>query len=205
MKLVPIQLHESFGHLIDSGCDDNTAVMTGARQRWKTSRTTKIKDDVADLKRLIQFNRSEEIEEHPLDKTDMGLIMLDNTIDEFSNRRNLTHVKFLFQESIQIKPPPPNSAVRSNRSQESILEDGLKHPFRVPQNISVPKSQDSIPLIFKPAVSFLISLVLRGMLATVTFNDDASFIADEVDNISSDRFLPSPFQFHETFGPEATP
>lgn len=79
------------------------------------------------------------------------------------------------------------------------FQDSFQDPLWIVEHIIVPKSQDPISLFLQPLIPRLVFFVLQGMLAAVTFNNDAFLKADEVNDKWTDGGLTSEFQPLELF------
>jgi hypothetical protein len=79
------------------------------------------------------------------------------------------------------------SAIRVRGRLRKGSGDRFENTCHVTQHIVIPKSQDAIVVIDKPFVANRVALVVR-VLATINFNDETKFTANEVDR---DRSAPA--------------
>ena len=68
----------------------------------------------------------------------------------------------------------------------------FENASHVAQNIVVPESQNAVPVIDKPFVANRVARVVR-VLASIDFNDESAFAADQIDGVRTDRLLPDEF------------
>jgi hypothetical protein len=73
-----------------------------------------------------------------------------------------------------------------------------QHTFQIPDHFIVPEPQHDEASVGKPSVSFHVSFLVAGMLATIKFHNDTRFEANEIDDVVSKRLLTSPLGIEET-------
>jgi hypothetical protein len=83
--------------------------------------------------------------------------------------------------------------------------DFLHDTLKICQNIVIPKAEDKETLAVEPCCPFCILFPFNRILTSVSFNDQTSFITDEVYDKSADLFLPPEFQASHLFCSQATP
>ena len=88
-------------------------------------------------------------------------------------------------------------------SQDS--QDILQHIVGILQEHGVPMSDHPKPLRFKIGRAFPIVFTMEAMLATIQFDDQPLFEADEIDDVMPDRVLPLEFAPAETAATDSTP
>jgi hypothetical protein len=82
--------------------------------------------------------------------------------------------------------------------------DRFENTRHIAQHIVIPKSQDAIVVIDKPFVVNRVAPVVR-VLATINFNNETKFTANEVDRIGTDRLLPNELEAIEPSRPKSIP
>jgi hypothetical protein len=82
--------------------------------------------------------------------------------------------------------------------------DRFEDTCHLTQHIVVPKSQDAIDVIDKPFVANRVAPVVC-VLATINFNDETKFAANEVNRIGTDRLLPNELEAIEPSRPKSIP
>jgi hypothetical protein len=70
-------------------------------------------------------------------------------------------------------------------------KNGRQDRIRHCQNIVVPETQDPVSLILQPFASGIVILRLFDMLSAIYLDDQLPFSADKINDIFSDRLLPS--------------
>ncbi|HEX8202920.1 MAG TPA: hypothetical protein VF590_20760, partial [Isosphaeraceae bacterium] len=71
------------------------------------------------------------------------------------------------------------------------IPDRFEHHVLILEDGTVPEPQDPEPLQVQPSRSRGILLNLSGVLTPIEFHDQAPFEADEIDDVGTDRCLPT--------------
>jgi hypothetical protein len=79
------------------------------------------------------------------------------------------------------------------------------YPFDVHQNFIIPEPEHYEPLRIQPLSPLLVFSLFKRMLTAVSFDDDALFVADKINNESSNLLLATKFQSIKLFGLQAFP
>ncbi len=101
---------------------------------------------------------------------------------------------------VLLKAPPPHLSPPAGRGRIALAirvrgslrkrgRDCFKNARHIAQPFVVPKSQDAVVVIGKPFVANHISRIIR-MLPPVDLNNEATFTANKIDDVGTDRFLP---------------
>jgi hypothetical protein len=80
----------------------------------------------------------------------------------------------------------------------------FKHARHIAEHLVVPKPQHPIVVIGKPFVANNVARVIR-VLSSIDFNDEASFAANKIDRIRTDRLLPNEFVSIQIARPQPIP
>jgi len=67
--------------------------------------------------------------------------------------------------------------------------DHFQDAVSIAQDIGIPKAKNPVALRFKPPITLGVAFVLR-VLPAIDFDDQASLMANELDNEAPDRCLP---------------
>jgi hypothetical protein len=73
-------------------------------------------------------------------------------------------------------------------SSPQFLSNAHEHAIKIAEYFIVPKPDDSIAIRLDASVPR--SLVHRGVLPTINFNDEPAFMAHEIYNVRADVLLP---------------
>jgi hypothetical protein len=76
---------------------------------------------------------------------------------------------------------------------QAVLPNSLEYAFKVLENVTVPKSQNLVPLILEKMIPLLIFICALGVLTAIQFNDNSSFETREIYNVPVDRLLSPEF------------
>ena len=74
------------------------------------------------------------------------------------------------------------------------FEDGLKYDVRLSEDIIVPETEHAEPVRSDKGVATFIVGGLFNMLTSIQLNDDGSFQANEVANVTANRVLAAEFE-----------
>jgi hypothetical protein len=81
-------------------------------------------------------------------------------------------------------------AIRVRGSLRKRGRDCFKNCRHVAKHVVIPEPQNSVVVVRKPLVANCIAGVVR-VLSSIRFNNEASFAADKIDNVGTDRLLPN--------------
>ena len=81
----------------------------------------------------------------------------------------------------------------------------LQHSLQILHHIIVPETQHQITLATQPCIPLFIICRLFGMLPAVQFDNEISFHADKIHNVTTYGFLPLEFQAHEAVRAQVIP
>src|SRR6185437_14382629 len=85
------------------------------------------------------------------------------------------------------------------------LENGQDHAIRIRQHVIVPEPHNTTAARFQPARPPCVVILKYRMLATIDFDDELCRGAEEVDDVGSDRLLPTEAEAVELLAPQARP
>lgn len=74
------------------------------------------------------------------------------------------------------------------------LTNVLQYATKISHDIIVPVAKNAKPFGFQKCRALSVRLLLITMMTTIKLNDDETLRAAEIDNIGTDRMLPSEFQ-----------
>jgi hypothetical protein len=96
------------------------------------------------------------------------------------------------------------SAIRVRGRFREDNHDCFKNAGYVAKHIIIPEPQFPVVVIDEPLVANSIARIVR-MLSSVDFNDEATFTANQIDGVWTDRLLPDELVATQRARPEAIP
>src|SRR5712692_7055199 len=84
------------------------------------------------------------------------------------------------------------SAIRVRGSVHKRSGDGLQHAVRIREYVIVPKPNNAIAAVSKPAIAQYIARIIR-VLPTIDFNNKSPLPTSEIDNVRTNRKLSDEF------------
>jgi len=95
--------------------------------------------------------------------------------------------------------------VRAVRGSADGGQDHFQDTAEILDHVIIPETQHAPAMLLKPSRAVGLILGDRAVLTAVEFDDQRSFLADEIDDVPSDRYLASELKSGQLSVPDLRP